>query len=445
MSGSVDIRQSHIVRLFLLGVLTLVLQVPIVMIALLAGERADRRSAAAADIASTWGGPQSITGPALVVPYEHRSTEVLKEGGRPIDRVETRRLILLPDRLTIGGPLNVESRQRGIFTVPVYTMRLQVEGTFSRSGLATLGIDPSMVAWDRAELALGVSDARAIQDQVTVTWNDRPIAFVPGVTGLDPIHTGIHAPIALVPNGVDRFTFPLVVNGSTGAYFAPFAEETVVQLTSNSPNPNFQGHWLPANREVTSAGFNARWTVPYLGRDFPQAWTSASAPSDAITRARFGVELTDPVDPYRMADRSVKYAALFIMLTFASVWLVEVMADVRVHPIQYLFIGAALCLFYLLELSLSEHMRFGLAYGLSTIAIVAMVTAYCRVALGKLGRMLVVGAGTSALYGYLYVVLTDEDTALLVGALGLFVALGLVMIITRRIDWYRLGRRDPAV
>ncbi len=163
----------------------------------------------------------------------------------------------------------------------------------------------------------------------------------------------------------------------------------------------------------------------------------------AIDSSRFGVELVNPVDHYRMAERSVKYAGLFILLTFATVWLIEVLAGVRVHPIQYLMLGGALCLFYLLELSLSEHLGFPLAYAIASISVIGMVAAYGIVVLHSMSRALVVGACVALLYSYLYILLMNEDYALLIGSVGLFAILAAIMYVTRRVNWYAVGARPP--
>jgi inner membrane protein len=162
-----------------------------------------------------------------------------------------------------------------------------------------------------------------------------------------------------------------------------------------------------------------------------------------IDRSLFGVELVNPIDHYRMAERSVKYAGLFILLTFAMLWLIEVLAGVRVHPIQYLMLGGALCLFYLLELSLSEHLGFPLAYTVASIAIVAMVAGYSVVVLHRIMRALVVAA-VCLLYVYLYILLMNEDYALLIGSVGLFLILAAIMYATRRVDWYTVGAQSSA-
>jgi inner membrane protein len=216
----------------------------------------------------------------------------------------------------------------------------------------------------------------------------------------------------------------------------PFAEETVVQLRSNSPYPNFQGNWLPTARSVSNSGFDATWRISFISRNYPQMWLEGANMSKPIEGSRFGVELNDPIDQYRMADRSVKYAGLFILLTFTSSWLVEVLAKAAVHPVQYLMLGCALCIFYLLELSLSEHIHFSFAYGIASLAIVCMIAAYGRTLFKRGQRGVVIPIGVGLLYSYLYVLLTNEDGALLVGSIGLFVILAAIMFVTRGIDWH---------
>jgi inner membrane protein len=210
-------------------------------------------------------------------------------------------------------------------------------------------------------------------------------------------------------------------------------------LAADSENPSFQGAWLPQQRKISQQGFEASWEIPFLGRSFPQAWIAHEAPEQAVNDSRFGVELVAPVDQYRMAERSVKYAGLFILLTFASVWLLEGLARVQVHPIQYLLLGCALCLFYLLLLSLAEHLGFAAAYALASLAVIALCGAYSLAILRSRPLACCVGAGVAGLYGYLFVLLINEDYALLFGSLGLLLILAAVMYLTRNVDWYALG------
>ena len=434
------VRRSQILRLFSLGLFTMILLVPILMIAGLVSERQQRRDDATAEVMAKWGSAQTVTGPALVLPYIVRWSET-DPAGKTLTHEERRNLAVLPSRLRVRGTIDTTVLTRGIFLVPVYKEALTLVGEFDQLRPGDLGIKPADVIWDHASLAIGISEVRTIQDQVTVAWNGTPVAFLPGTGGFSDVGAGIHAPVP-VNDATKTFAFsvPLNLNGSVGAYFVPAAADTAVEITSNFTHPNFQGNWLPTDRAVTPQGFQASWAMPSLGRNYPQTWvTPSTGMKDAIEKSRFGVELANPVDPYRMADRSVKYAALFILLTFTLIWLVEVLAAVRVHPIQYLMIGAALCIFYLLELSLSEHITFPVAYVTATLAIVVMVAAYSRVVLRETRRALAVGAGVAALYAYLYVLLTNEDFALLIGSIGLFVVLGGIMILTRRVNWYSAG------
>jgi len=439
-----SIRSSQMLRLFSVGLLALLLQIPIAMIGGLVAERQERRQAAVTEVSSKWGNVQSIIGPVLIVPYTYRSTET-SASGLQITRTETRNAIFLPDQVRVRGSIDAELRHRGIFSIPVYKVGLTLEGEFTRPSFAELGLEPAGVAWERAQLAIGISDARAIQQETAVTWNGKPVSFLPGTGAFTDGGTGIHAVVGLA-NGGQRaqFSFPLSLNGSLGVYLTPFAQNTIVELQSNYGHPSFQGNWLPVERSVSDAAFRAKWSIPFLGRNYPQAWKAEVGMRKEIDGSRFGVELVNPVDHYRMAERSVKYAGLFILLTFATLWLIEVLAGVRVHPIQYLLLGGALCLFYLLELSLSEHLGFPLAYTVASFSVVALVAGYSVVVLHHIRRALFVIAVVSILYAYLYILLMNEDYALLIGSVGLFLILAAIMYATRRVDWYAVGTRSPA-
>ena len=429
-------QQSQMLRLVVVLLLVLLLQIPTWMIGGVIRERRTRRTEAVEDISSKWGRQQIVTGPALVIPYTHRWTEIAA-GGLRVDRTEVRHATFLPDRLAFRGKIAGESRSRGIFSVPVYKAMFQVAGEFSRPRFRDWNVPDGDIQWDKAQLAVGISDVRAIQERPTLAWNQQALPFQPGTGAYLGAVTGVHATVGDVSRDSSlAFSFPLDLNGSVGAYFTPFGGKTTVDLESNWGSPSFQGNWLPARRTVSDQGFQASWSIPYLGRNYPQSWLAGTVSREALDASRFGVDLISPVDEHRMADRSVKYAGLFILLTFAAIWLTEVLGRMRVHPIQYLLVGAALCLFYLLELSLSEHVGFGVAYLLATAAIVGMVSAYSLAVLRTRRRALVIGTMVAALYGYLYVLLNNEDYALLVGSIGLFAILAAIMYLTRRTDWY---------
>jgi inner membrane protein len=435
------IKGSQTLRLLLSGFLILLLLIPAAMIGGLVSERRATREGAVEEVTGKWGRMQVITGPALVIPYVQTRVE-LDNKGQKVVRAQTRRLIVLPETLAVRGTMESEVRHRGIFSVPVYRLRLEISGRFARPSLSDWNVGEGEIRWERAEIGVGISDARAIQEQTDLTWNGRTIPFLPGTGGFDLTSTGIHAPLAAsAPAGAVDFKFPLVLNGSVGVYFVPFGRKTDVDLKSNWPDPSFQGNWLPATRTVGEGGFEASWSIPFLGRNYPQAWTSDDKMGDTVEASKFGVDLITPVDEYRMAERSTKYAGLFILLTFAAIWLIEVLGRMRVHPIQYLLVGAAMCLFYLLELALSEHLGFAPAYAVAGVSVVGLVGSYSLAALKRPGRAAVVGGLLAALYLYLYVLLKNEDYALLIGSIGLFLMLAVVMYLTRRIDWHETGHQ----
>ncbi|HEX5067525.1 MAG TPA: cell envelope integrity protein CreD [Myxococcota bacterium] len=427
-------------RLLAVGLLALILQIPISMIGGLIGERQERRDTAVSEVTRKWGETQRVVGPALVVPYLHHWEDTVAK----VTRSELRQVVVLPKTLHASGKLATETRTRGIFSIPVYSGDVVLTGSFVRPDLSALGIDPTQVGWSRARLALGMADPRAIQNAAAVVWKGAPVAFLPGTDDLPAMQTGIHAPVDASGSAELPFEVALSLQGSVGFFLAPFGETTVLALEGNSPNPSFQGAWLPKQREISPEHFNASWEIPFLGRNFPQVWRSGETPENAIGASQFGVEIVAPVDHYRMAERSVKYAGLFILLTFATVWLIEVLARVQVHPIQYLLLGSALCVFYLLELSLAEHVGFPFAYALAATAIVALIGAYGLAILRRRSLALLVAAGVAGLYGYLYVLLMNEDSALLIGSLGLFAVLACVMYVTRNVDWYAVGTSRSA-
>ena len=438
-----SLRSSQMLRLLLVGFLALLLQIPIALIAELVSERQERRQEAVAEVSSKWGNAQVITGPALVVPYTWRWTE-FPTGGQEITRTEVRNAIFLPERLHTRGSIDSETRYRGIFSVPVYRLGLTVEGEFARPSFSELSVEPAAVDWERAYLAVGISDARAIQKETAVSWHGQRVPFLPGTGAFLDGVAGIRAAVG-VADATERFkfSFPLSLNGSLGLYLTPFGQQTIVELQSDYGHPSFQGNWLPNERTVSATDFQAKWSIPFLGRNYPQAWIAEAKMSEAVDGSRFGVELVHPVDHYRMAERSAKYAFLFILLPFAIVWLIEVLAGVRVHPIQFLMLGGALCLFYLLELSLSEHIGFPLAYALASVSIIALVGAYSATILHRMRLAFLVAAGVALLYAYLYILLMNEDYALLIGSLGLLAILAAIMYATRRVDWYTAGSQPP--
>jgi inner membrane protein len=421
---------SQFLRIVIVGFLTLLLQIPMFMIQNLVTERQMVRQQAVVDITSKWGQAQTVIGPRLVIPYIKR----VKVGETV--RADVHNAAFLPEELNITSQMDSEVRYRGIFEVPVYKSKVELKGKFTKPDFSSWGVQAEDILWDRAEINVAIADAKAIQNQVAMTWNNRQIAFAPGSGKLGGNRSGIHVTLAgQMAGNVYNFNIPLVLNGSETLNFAPFGKLTIADITSNWKNPSFQGSWLPNRREITNQGFSARWEVPSLVRNYAQQWnTEAPVGDDTIQQSLFGVNLISPVDNYSMSDRSLKYNFLFVLLTFAALWLFELTAQIRVHPLQYLLVGVAMCLFYVLQLAISEHLGFHWAYAIASFGVVALITLYSMGVLGLKRRGGIIGIMQVALYSYLYVVLANQDYALLIGSLGLFVFLAIVMALTRRLN-----------
>lgn len=432
-----------LIVLGLAGVLSLSLWV----VHALQTERSGRRVEAVAEITSTWGREQTIVGPVLTVPYvvETRSLEDQFVAGVvqkvEVVRRETAVAQFLPARLEIAGELAPAVRYRGIYEAVVYRGTLTMHGEFARPDFGSWGVTEDAVAWDEAIVSFAITDLRGTREALTLDWGGRSVPMLPG-SRLDGLPGGIHGRVPAPASGAGAIPFALTVsvNGSGAIRFAPLGTETTARIRSTWPDPSFVGAFLPTRREVTEGGFDAAWQVSFYGRSYPQQWSSAddhtSLRAAAASATHFGVSLLVVVDGYRLVERSLKYGVLFIVLVFGAFFLFEVLAGIRVHPFQYALVGLALCLFYVALLSLSEVIAFDLAYTVGAAAATLMVALYCLRALRSRRNALIVAAEMVVIYGFLYVVLRLQDYSLLLGSAGLFLALGLLMYLTRNVDWY---------
>lgn len=445
-------RDSKMVKVVGVGILVLLLLIPLGMVRGLVGERQDRQSTVQQSLAAVWGAAQTVGGPVLSIPYESLCEVQTAANGQTVSSFQPCEKIghFLPETLSVDGPVTPEVRSRGIFDVVVYRTDLRLQGAFAPPKFDELTRDGSLgagpvgkVHWERASLGVGIPDLRGIRGRVDLDWQGRRIPFAPGVADPGLWTAGLRAPLRLDPSAgtaAERIPFSLSVSlaGSSGLKLLPFGRQTRLALRSTWASPSFSGAFLPESRRVGKEGFNATWNVSYYGRSFPQSWSSAETGnlSSAINGSAFGVDFVQPVDVYQQTERSVKYGALFLVLTFVTFFLFELFQPIRVHPVQYLMVGSALCLFYVLLLSIAEQLAFGVAYLVAAGATVALLGAYAAAVLRSTARAAVFAGVLALLYGYLYVLLQAEDYALLLGSIGLFLILALVMLITRRVDWY---------
>ncbi len=440
-----SIIRSPSFKFVLVGFLVLLISALFAVVWMMASERQTRANSVAAEIARDWGGPQRIIGPYLIVPYSVKVQTV--DSGKTVEVERARHAVFLPDVLNVTGKAQTEKRRRSIYDVTVFQAGLTVEGQFRAPDMSLVEPDAAaVIRWQDAVLALGIADVSGLKNNVQLETGGQRIDFEPSIGASDETRSwvnGIHArlkPLAgaggLNGGAPLGFKIELALNGSSSLRFAPAGRESAVSLASNWPHPGFAG-FLPVSRTITGDGFSASWRVPHLARDVPQAWAESASQLnlDRFSGKDFGVNLFVPVDFYALTERALKYGFLFVAAAFGGVFVLELLSARRVHPIQYIFAGLAMLTFYVLLLSLSEHIGFALAYLIASVATGSMISLYVGMALQSLKRGLTMLGIFGVLYGLLYLILQLEDYALLAGAIAAFVLLTATMFATLRVNW----------
>ena len=423
---------SITIKILVIGLLVLILLIPARMVKSLIMERQFTRNNVVREISNKWGNEQSITGPILTVPWT-KYIEITRDGKVEVEKIE-KNLYLLPESLDIKGDLQPEIRYRGVYKVIVYKSKLNFSGSFIIPDSLELGINNKDINWEKASLLIGIPDMRGIQNGLQINWNDNDYEVRPGMTSNVAGKSGVTANIPIsCDEQLYNFSFNLDLNGSENLFFMPLGKTTDVHLSSTWDTPSFMGAFLPDNREVSEEGFKADWKILHLNRNYPQIWKENTF---SINQSSFGVNLLFPVDEYQKSMRSAKYAIMFIVLTFIMFLLFELINKRRTHPIQYILVSAGLLLFYTLLISLSEHIGFNKAYLASSIGIIGLITMYSHNIFKKYSITAIMGICLSILYGFLFVILQLQDYSLLLGSIGLFIILGIIMFISRKIDWY---------
>lgn len=417
------------VKLISMAILILLLLIPTSMVESLITEREYRRSDTIYEISNTWGNAQTLTGAVVTVPYLTYFTNEQKE---VVSQVEYAHF--LPENLQFEGEIFPEKRYRALYEVVVYVAELAVKGNFGQIDFSEWNIRAEDVLWDKAFLSIGITDMRGIQEKIMLQWQDSTFSLNPGIETSDVIKSGVSVkvPFAETSGDID-FSYKLKLNGSRDLYFVPLGEENMVNIKSTWADPSFVGSFLPDEKNISPAGFDANWRVLHLNRNYPQSW---KGPAFQVEASAFGVNLLVPVDHYQKSTRSAKYAVMFIALTFLIFFFVEILNRKRIHPIQYILVGLAICLFYTLLVALSEHISFNLAYLVSAVATIALITLYVSSVFKSQKLTALCSLVLIILYGFLFTLLQLQDYALLLGSIGLFITLSIVMYLSRNIDWY---------
>ena len=431
------INQSITFKALVIGFLTIILLIPGIMIQDLIRERQDRSVETIEKINAKWSNAQTICGPVLTIPY---TTTHMDANNKTVLQEHT--ISITPENLNIDTQLFPEERYYGIYKTILYKSEIDLSGNFDKINYQKT--DNSTIHWDQAYLTIGVSDLRGITENISFTL-DNKLYPVEAASNYDRLMGKI---LVVSLNNADtlltgqplNFNCKIKLNGSSNINFIPIGKTSKVHVAGTWKSPGFIGNFSPEHT-ITENGFDANWSVLRFNRSIPETWIDNQV--DTFEDASFGVNLIDPVNHYQQNMRSAKYAIMFIALTFVVFFFVEILTKKRIHPIQYLLVGIALILFYSLLLSISEQINFGIAYLIASIATIGLITAYThsifknKMQTGGLAAMLCM------LYIFLYVVLQLEDIALLIGSVGLFIILGIIMFFSRKINWYKQEEEIP--
>ncbi|WP_350015829.1 cell envelope integrity protein CreD [Rhodanobacter sp. IGA1.0] len=416
------------------GVLALLMTIPLMQVRGLVGERQQLRTDAISQIAQGWGGKQVLGGPVLVVP----TLRQVAAEGQATPRWQAGSASMLADALKLDVAMAVTTRSYGIYTAPVFVATVKLGAQFRAQDIAEYR-HASDAPWQggKAELRLPIGDLRGLQEISDLRVNGQPARFE---SSADRLGGG---PNVVVPIDLDVLgdqpidvQISLKLAGTEALQMLPLARGTDVTMRAPWSDPSFIGAALPLEHAIDASGFSAHWHLLDLNRSYGQHWTDGDAMTAALQASTFGVQLYQPVDVYQRNVRAGKYGLLFIAMTFVAFFLFEVLKRLRVHPVQYLLVGAALATFYVVLLALSEQIGFGLAYALAAAAVVVLVGGYAMAVLHARRAGLLLGGVLGLIYAMLYGLIAAEQYALLIGALVLLAMVALMMYLTRRIDWY---------
>ncbi len=466
-------------KFVLIGFIVLLLMIPQLMVWGMVSERENNAKSVQRGIASSWGLAQNVKGPFLVVPFIEKQITI--SDGKPVERLVERRAIFLPDDLHIKGRVKSKVLHRSIYEATVYNADLTISGRFATPDIKKIAPNAVEIRWRDAVFALALSSVSGLKEAASLELdNARKIAFEPslGMPGAGRM-SGIHARLfATSVKGVAalpafRFSTRLAFAGSQALRFSPAGRNTTVSLSSDWPHPSFEGAFLPKTRTVSAQGFEADWQVPHLARSIPQSWVgsdfqvfngfpdnaarlirrrggrgpkmlssmSGGRSMDQFGRTMFGVKFYIPLDYYDLVNRALKYGLMFLLTAFAGVFVMELLSGKRIHAVQYLFVGVMMVFFYILLLSLSEHIGFFNAYLVSSVATGGMLSLYVGKIHQSRNKGLIMMGIFLLIYGFLYMILRLEDYALLAGALLGFVMLSATMFLTLKVDWSGAGNQ----
>jgi inner membrane protein len=426
-------QHSFTLKMMLLAFLGLFLMIPLEMIKSIIRERQKTSDDVKKEIAFQWAGQQVISGPVLNIPVLISPS---KKDAEPYKSV----FHIMPETLSVNGDIKTEKRHKSIYQAVVYTASLNISGDFLIPEM--ISGEKNEILWKEAYYTMGISDNRGLKGGIFLKTDSVKLEAIPGLKDTDLFSTGISFPMDLsTRKRTIAFSVDIKVSGSEGLSFAPLGKKTEVTLFSKWNSPGFKGNFLPVERSIAEAGFNAKWLVTNLNRNFPQVWSgNAYSPLNDS----FGVDFILPVDHYQKSLRSAKYGILFIALSFLALIFSELAIKENIHVFQYLLVSLALVLFFSLLNALSEYTGFNLAYLISALSTIILITFFLRNLFKKRGTVFLISGLLIFLYSFIFILLTLNDYAYLAGNVGLFILLAITMRLSVKLDLFKGERAADA-
>lgn len=444
MEKNTDFLQSKTAKLFMVGLITVILLLPLQWVKMLIEERADRQSEVVYEVSEKWGEDIYIYGPILKIPYQTLTQQTLTD---PKTNATVKQWIkkthyayFFPDELITEADVKMQKPlKRGIYQSNVFSASFDSKGFFGQPDFSGQDIQEEHILWDQATLLIRTTNQKRLTGQVQMKWGENTYRFEPtavtqshdGTTTLESEEINLEN---LKTNAKESFAFQLAFNGSHSVRLAPIGKTTKTTMTSNWHSPSFMGNFLPSpeNKQLSAQGFNVQWEVLHYNRPFAQR---SFEQIQQVESYAYGVDFITPVDQYQQNERASKYGFLVIGLTFLIFFLIQNVSKIDIHIFQYMMIGLALVMFYTLLISITEHSSFLKAYLIAGSSVVVLITLYSKSILKNLKFPLLIGASLTALYTFIFVIIQLEDYALLTGSIGLFIILAAVMYFSRKIDW----------
>lgn len=470
---------SSILKMLIIFILILLMMIPMSLVDSLVYERKDREEEVSSEIARKWGRDQVVSAPVLAIPYSYALETIEKDSkGKEtiLSSISEDWIFLLPDKNLIKTTVNPEPLKRGIYSAVVYNASVNITGNFEGYNLKGLGIAKESIRWDKAKLIFGIEDVKGLSEKPELVFGGNKYDFEANnqTFRLFPNTMVADVPLQNIEGSKASFAINLQIRGSKSLNFLPLANQTNIEASGEWNNPSFNGGYLPEDRKVTDNAFEAKWGIPSFSRKIPMQWYMSNTPiynfsgitltEDAVYTqseiesaagyavAASSIEAATDVDMvqinflpevnnYKKINRVAKYGILIIVLTFASLFFTEIIKKQRVHLIQYILIGAAMVLFYSLLLAISEHLGFNLAYLTVALATIVLIASFIRMITKDNKTALLFAGILSLFYTFIFVLMQLRDYSLIVGTIGIFIILAVLMRVSTKVNWYQFDRK----